>query len=302
MLLFFVLNEGHCYSQEQIEITPTRFEARQKCFNSSDGVMRYVDEGNGEAILLLHGVPTSGWLYRAMIDKLVDANFRVIVPDMLGFGNSAAPNGPSLYSPANHAKRLLQLMNALEIENWSQVVHDAGSVWTFELMKKAPNRITSITFLNAVLAENGVNWSNRVDVGFLPTIGRFLYQIGLKQHPPVTKMIKKNTSKSALSKNELAGYAKMFANGKNEAAKAHYCYMENYISNFPASTVFNNIKTQVIWGEADDVLQWNPQADLITEKFNIKEENIHLFPVNHYITEDLPFETSQLLINFIDTK
>jgi pimeloyl-ACP methyl ester carboxylesterase len=72
----------------------------QKSFSSSDGVLKYIDEGKGDVILLLHGIPTSSWLYRKMIADLVMKGHRVIAPDMLGFGNSDRSDGYEIYASA----------------------------------------------------------------------------------------------------------------------------------------------------------------------------------------------------------
>ena len=90
-----------------------KFRQSQQSFSSSDGNIKYIDKGSGIPILLLHGVPTSSWLYRKMIDGLVQAGFRVVAPDMLGFGNSANPTGYEIYSQKQHAKRILELMDFL---------------------------------------------------------------------------------------------------------------------------------------------------------------------------------------------
>ena len=114
ILLFFTA----CKPYESVtmrpeQITYDNFRSQQQSFSSKDGVIKYIDKGQGPVILLLHGVPTSGWLYRKMIDPLVNAGYRVIAPDMLGFGNSDSPEGYEIYSEEMHAQRLLELMNAL---------------------------------------------------------------------------------------------------------------------------------------------------------------------------------------------
>ena len=53
--------------------------------------MHFVDEGDGDAVLLLHGNPTWGFLYRDVIGPLVQSGRRVVVPDMIGFGHSERP-------------------------------------------------------------------------------------------------------------------------------------------------------------------------------------------------------------------
>ena len=62
----------------------------------ADGTMAYIDEGSGPAILLVHGVPSSSWLYRHIIPMLTGQGFRVICPDMLGYGQSDKPEDPEL--------------------------------------------------------------------------------------------------------------------------------------------------------------------------------------------------------------
>lgn len=149
--------------------------AKQNCFNTSDGVIKFIDEGEGVPIVLLYGVPTSGWLYQKMIGNLASKGFRVIVPDMLGFGNSDSPLGESVYSPENHAKRLIELMNFLKVNQWTKVVHDAGGIWTAALLEKHPTRISKLIFLNSILDPSGVNWDKQIGTGL--TLQRY----GLKK-------------------------------------------------------------------------------------------------------------------------
>ncbi len=62
----------------------------RRWFHTADRWMHYVDEGPGDApaVVLVHGNPTWGYLYRHFIPPLVRAGFRVVVPDHLGFGRS----------------------------------------------------------------------------------------------------------------------------------------------------------------------------------------------------------------------
>ena len=69
----------------------------------SDGVkIAYLDEGEGEIILCLHGQPSWSYLYRKMIPLLTGAGYRVIAPDLIGFGRSDKPTERSNYTYANH--------------------------------------------------------------------------------------------------------------------------------------------------------------------------------------------------------
>ena len=82
-----------------------------------DGLrMAFVEEGSGAAgtFLLLHGEPTWGYLYRRMIPPLVDAGYRVIAPDLIGFGRSDKPTDRSAYTYANHVAWLTEFVRGLD--------------------------------------------------------------------------------------------------------------------------------------------------------------------------------------------
>ena len=76
--------------------------------------MAYVEEGSGDPILMLHGEPTWGYLYRHMIPPLAQAG-RVIVPDLIGFGRSDKPVAPNAYSYKSHVRWLRKFIEALDL-------------------------------------------------------------------------------------------------------------------------------------------------------------------------------------------
>ena len=88
--------------------------------------MHYVDEGSGDPILLLHGNPTWGFLYRRVIPPLVDAGHRVIVPDMIGFGLSEKPAREQAHSLDGHIANLAGLVRQLDLRRVTVVCHDWG--------------------------------------------------------------------------------------------------------------------------------------------------------------------------------
>ncbi len=112
-----------------------------------------------------------------MIDEL-EKTHRVIVPDMLGFGSSDSPKGYDIYSEARHAERLLALMNHLEIKNWTHVMHDAGGLWTWELLKNDPNRINKLIVLNTIIYEDGFKPPIRFKKGFIARTAMWSYRNG----------------------------------------------------------------------------------------------------------------------------
>jgi 2-hydroxymuconate-semialdehyde hydrolase len=91
---------------------------------TSGGELAYVDRGTGPAVVLLHGFPTSSHLWRDLVPILAP-RFRVIAPDLLGYGDSEKPEGAELHIRAQ-ADYVRELLASLEVEAGGVVGHDIG--------------------------------------------------------------------------------------------------------------------------------------------------------------------------------
>lgn len=108
--------------------------------------MHYVDEGQGPTLLLVHGTPTWSFLYRHLVARLA-ARHRVIAVDHLGFGLSDKP-ASAPYEPADHARRLGALLDALELTGVTLVVHDFGGPIGLATALARPDRIDRLVLFN----------------------------------------------------------------------------------------------------------------------------------------------------------
>ncbi|HYM67512.1 MAG TPA: alpha/beta fold hydrolase [Patescibacteria group bacterium] len=116
-------------------------------FSSAPGFrMHYVDEGSGEPIILIHGEPTWGYLYRNFIPPL-SRRFRVIVPDHMGFGKSETPQDAD-YTLARHAANLGALIEELDIRDITLVMQDWGGPMGMVLASRYPERIKRFVAMN----------------------------------------------------------------------------------------------------------------------------------------------------------
>jgi len=92
-----------------------------------DGLrMHVVDEGEGPPILLLHGEPTSSYLWRNVIPPLVANGYRAVAPDLIGFGRSDKPSDVGWYTYDRHVSSIAALVDALGLSGITLVVHDWG--------------------------------------------------------------------------------------------------------------------------------------------------------------------------------
>ena len=83
--------------------------------------MHYLDEGNGQIVLCLHGQPSWSYLYRKMIPPLVEAGYRVVAPDLIGFGKSDKPTDRGSYTYANHVGWMKSFIETLDLSGMTLV-------------------------------------------------------------------------------------------------------------------------------------------------------------------------------------
>ncbi len=116
-----------------------------------DTRMHYVDEGAGaETVLCLHGEPTWSYLYRHMIPPLA-ARYRVVAPDMVGFGKSDKYAAEDEYSFQMHYGKLLGLIEALDLQNITLVCQDWGGLLGLTLAANEGKRFARLVALNTFL-------------------------------------------------------------------------------------------------------------------------------------------------------
>lgn len=110
--------------------------------------MAYIDEGSGPPVLLLHGNPAWGYLWRDVIPPLLAAGRRVVVPDMIGFGLSEKPRSESAHSLDNHIANLVALVRQLDLRDAAYVCHDWGGPTGFGCALTDPQRVASLTIMS----------------------------------------------------------------------------------------------------------------------------------------------------------
>ena len=112
--------------------------------------MHYVDEGDGDPILCLHGAPTWGYLYRHMIPPLAEGH-RVVVPDFIGFGRSDKYTAVDDYSFEGHYETLREFIETVDLSDVTLVVQDWGGLLGLAYAARNPDRIARLVILNTFL-------------------------------------------------------------------------------------------------------------------------------------------------------
>ena len=134
------------------------FEKHFKVVNGKR--LAYIEEGHGDPIVLLHGNPTSSYLWRNVIPELT-ASGRVIAPDLIGQGDSEklpVSEGPGRYTFEVAYEYLAGLLSELDAEqNVVLVGHDWGSALGFHWARIHPDLVRGIAYMEALVSP--VQWS-----------------------------------------------------------------------------------------------------------------------------------------------
>lgn len=124
------------------------FPFKKKEMSVLDSSLAYVDEGDGQPVVFLHGNPTSSYLWRNIIPH-VSERHRAIAPDLIGMGDSGKPDGD--YRFADHARYLDTFLDQLDLSDAILVVHDWGSALGMRYARLNPDRVSGLVFLEAIV-------------------------------------------------------------------------------------------------------------------------------------------------------
>jgi haloalkane dehalogenase len=134
-------------------VTPAQWRAAKRFAGVLGRKMAYVEAGTGPPIVLLHGNPTSSYLWRSVLPALQDLG-RCIVPDLIGMGDSdkLGAEDPRRYTFARHREFLDALLDTLGVGgDVTLVVHDWGSALGFDWARRHPQRVRAIAYMEALV-------------------------------------------------------------------------------------------------------------------------------------------------------
>ena len=154
--------------------------------------MAYVEAGppDGPVAWLQHGNPAWGYYFRAAIAPLAAAGFRVVVPDLVGFGRSDRPTSRAAHTYAHHEAWLRSFVEQLDLRDVHAHLHDWGGLLGLRLVAFSPERFRRVLVSNTALplGDGGPvpplfrAWQLAAQV--LPTFGRVIDQQSRRKLPP----------------------------------------------------------------------------------------------------------------------
>lgn len=176
--------------------------------------MAYVDVGEGDPIVMLHGNPTSSYLWRNVLPHL-QSEGRCIAPDLIGMGDSdkLPGSGPGSYRFVEHRRYLDALLEALDVrERITLVIHDWGSALGFDWANRHRDAVKRIAYMEAILRPQG--WDHWDNANMRPALKALRSEAGeemvLRDNFFIEQILPKAILRT-LSNDEMAAYRRPFA-------------------------------------------------------------------------------------------
>jgi len=269
-------------------------------YTEHDGMrMHYLDEGDGEPILLLHGEPTWSYLYRKMIPPL-KSRFRCVAPDYLGFGRSDKPLRIEDYTYDLHAASIGALVNALDLRDITVVVQDWGGPIGLRVATEMRERFKRLVVLNTGLFASSRSWPTP---GFMEW-RNFAERVGLDL--PVGRIMQASTA-TELDDATLAAYEAPWPVRESRAGVAAFPLLVPLSAEDPNATAMLRVMDAlrgwevpalVCWSDGDPVFPikaGQAMAALLPGSGGRVHE---LAGASHMLQEDAGEEIARLILEF----
>ena len=240
------------------------------------------DIGEGAPVLLLHGFPATRLLWSGVVPLLVGAGFRVLVPDLVGYGGSEAPVGVRI-DMSSQARWMLEMLDQLGIEQAAVVAHDVGSAAAQLMVVNAPQRVRALAVLDGVYADEWAmdavksiqEWSPADSGRLLPVLARRL-------------------GKSRIFREMLAAYEG--EQGGLRLIRAARDLDPRQTEHIGDTLRASGVPALVLWGKDDEFLPIDtvarPLADLL-------RADLVILPGGHFSPLDCPIEVAAALREFL---
>ena len=257
--------------------------------------MHYVDEGHGDPVLLLHGEPTSSFLWRKIIPQLPG---RIVAPDLIGFGRSDKPEDIGWYSYDRHVDSIARLVQELDLTGLTLVVHDWGGPIGLRVAVEHPERVDRLVLLNTGIgggsapSERWLRFREVVrELGGALDIGR-LVEAGTAQ---------------GLDDDVRAAYDAPFPTPASKAGALAFPEMVPTEPEHPNTAPMNKVRDAlrewhkpalVVWGAEDTILP-DGIARAMVELIPGARGPVLLDGASHFLQEDRPDEVADAIRGFL---
>jgi pimeloyl-ACP methyl ester carboxylesterase len=274
--------------------------------------MHYIDEGDRDAppVLLLHGNPTWGYLWRDVLPPILSAGLRAVVPDMIGMGLSEKPHDHRALTLDNHTADVVALLERLDLRKVTVVCHDWGGPTGLGAILTRPDRAAAVAVMSTwAWASPASEFHQRVmpwRYMHAPLIGGYL--LGRHGAMPGRGMYLSVVDRDRFRAEASAGFEAVLDEPDKRAATwiwpryipigrdsdvtlPRFDWLEAGVARL-------ELPASVIWGREDDVFPAEPFARRWHELWP-HAEGTHYVTGRHFLQEDSGAEIGELVTDFV---
>lgn len=261
----------------------------------------YLDKGEGEPIFCIHGVPTSSFLYRNIVNNIAAKGHRGIALDLPGLGLSSRPEEFE-YLFSNFARLCQKLLDHLGIVQFHLVIHDIGAPIGLALAAANQERVKSITVLNSMLDIKNFTKPLPMRPFEKPLLGEA--ELATLNYTTWKLMLKYSgvEDTDTLPEAELSAYMDLLK--REDGGKAFLKIMRNFeqtegFSRLCYSAVHNApYPIQLIWGKNDRFLDYDTYAqDFLKAAPQAKAYTVES---KHFLQEEFPGFIAEKVVELVE--
>jgi haloalkane dehalogenase len=240
--------------------------------------------GRGETVVCVHGVPTSGFLYRKLLPELASRGLEGVTLDLPGLGLADRPADFD-YSWSGFAAWYLKAIGAAGIENFHLVVHDIGGPIGFDVIRRVPDRIKSLTVLNTLVDVSQFRRPWVMEPFAWPVVGRLWLQ---SARTPMFYVLNRTFGSRNINKAESAAYGQLLLGP--DGGRAFLRIMRSFERTaafehgIKAALKARKFPAQIIWGKDDPALRMKKYAPHLLKALDL--ESYEVVYGRHFLQED----------------
>lgn len=286
--------------QETLKIDFLTIEQYKFIKVDNDIKMAYLDIGNidNPIILLLHGEPNNSFVFRNIAPYLVKQNFRVIIPDLVGFGYSDKPKNPDVITYSNQTKWLNTFIDNLKLTDINLFAHDWGGMISLRIVAERQKLFRKVAVSYSYLFEGNeeipesfmgfINYAKNDSTFSAGNIMDWGTNIKL---PDSIKAKYDSPFQYQSDYNSVRKFPSMIPTRINDPEAVLNKKLNEKLKLFTKPFI-------TIWGDNQD-LMWKGKDSILQKNIiGAKNQTHYILNSDHFIQEDKPNEVTQILIGF----